>query len=215
MFLPEEPVPLRKLSAAVMAVDLQYSLHILLPEQLNRRFARWAANTTGASWPSWGGHVTLLAPFTLLVPFRDFEAGLLVVAARHAPLEVHLTDLTVIPDWTRQGYYAVFLAPPAEVGSGLRRLTALQRDLGEQLAPLRVDRFPEIVRREYLPHVTLALGLSETEAHKMVGAARSDGLVAEFRVEQIWLKQDGEPVEKVGEAPTGRMTPYALSSPIP
>jgi len=198
-----------------MAVDPQYSLHILLPEQLNRRFARWAANTAGASWPSWGGHVTLLAPFTLVAPFRDFEASLLAVAARHAPVEVHLTHLTVVPDWTRQGYYAVFLAPPAEVGSGLRRLTALQHDLDEQLAPLRDDRFPEIVHRAYLPHVTLALGLSETEAHKMVGAARSDGLVAEFRVEQIWLKQDGDPAEKADEAPVGRLTPYALSSPIP
>ncbi|MCB0044394.1 MAG: 2'-5' RNA ligase family protein [Caldilineaceae bacterium] len=174
-----------------MADQPTYSLQIMLPDDLNRRFARWAANTSGASWPGWGGHMTLLAPFTCVLSRGQLEAELVNAAAGHSPVPVSLTQLTVVPDWTRPVYWAVFLTPPAEGGSGLQRLRALHADIDMRLAPVRTDSFPDISKREYLPHITLALGLYEEEAHKMAGAARADKLIAKFMVDHFVLRQNG------------------------
>ena len=65
-------------------------------------------------------------------------------------------------------------------------LRSLHAAVAAALAPLGVE--PEA--RPFVPHVTLALGLSETEAHQMVGAARAQGLAAEFTADHIWLKRN-------------------------
>ena len=188
----------------------RYSLHILLPETLDRRFAQWTRKTSGASWPDWGGHITLLPSFTSLVPEEELGAAIRTVTARRRVIDVHLTQLFVAQDLTRDGYKAVFLTPPSETRSGLVRLTTLQAELETALRPLRVDRFPEVLRRDYLPHITLALGLSEHEAHQLVGAARSDGLVAEFDVDEIWLFCSGDSENSPAQT---RRRPYALNAP--
>ena len=188
--------------------ESRYGLHILLPEILDRRFAHWANETPGASWPEWGGHITLLASFISRVPEHELIAAIGAVIDDHHVIDVHLTQLAVVQDLTREGYRAVFLTTPAQTRSGLLRLKALQGELNEATLALRTDRFPDMARREYLPHLTLALGLSEHEAHQMVSAARSGGLVAEFYVDRVWLfcLDDGLPVRRI---------PFQLSSPLP
>jgi 2'-5' RNA ligase len=190
----------------------RYGLHVLLPEALDRRFAKWAKATPGASWPDWGGHITLLAAFTSLVPEVELMATIGAVTAQVHAIDVHLTHLAVAQDLTREGYKAVFLTPPAETRSGLVRLTTLQAKLERALRPLRIDQFPDLARRDFLPHITLALGLSEHEAHQLVSTARAVGLVAEFDVEQIWLIC----IDNAGGAPAAsRHIPIKLNSPPP
>ncbi len=188
--------------------ESRYGLHILLPEVLDRRFAHWASETPGASWPDWGGHITLLASFTSRVPEHELLATIGAVTDHHRVIDVHLTQLAVVQDLTREGYRAVFLTTPAQTRSGLLRLKALQEELNEATQAQRADLFPDMARREYLPHLTLALGLSEHEAHQMVSAARSDGLAAEFYVDRVWLLclDDGLPARRI---------PFQLSSPLP
>lgn len=165
----------------------QFSIQIMLPKVVDRQFRKWAAHTPGASWPVWGGHITLTPRFQSLISRFELNARIAAVCAHYHPLDIHLTSIVAKQDWTREAYRGVFLMPPAEPGSGIRRLTALQREFAVRLREKMIDRAPELTRRGFAPHITLALGVSEEEAEKMVSQARAKGIVAQFAVERIWL----------------------------
>jgi 2'-5' RNA ligase len=74
-----------------------------------------------------------------------------------------------------------------EQGDEPVRLQKLRAALLQALAPLREDLRPELLQQTFMPHVTLALGLGEAEAAKMIQAMRADPLAAEFIVEAVWL----------------------------
>lgn len=190
----------------------QYSIQIMLPKAVDRRLRKWGERTPGASWPAWGGHITLMPRFQLLVPRPKLYANITAVCTHYRPLDIHLTSIVAMQDWTREAYRGVFLVPPAESGSGVRRLTALQHEFGAVLGDEVIDLAPEVTRRKFAPHITLALGVSELEAEKMVSQARAEGIVAEFTVARVWLlefKQDEN-----GDNVIDR-TAFHLSSPMP
>lgn len=162
-----------------------YSLQLLLPSSLDRRLARWANNMPGASWPSWGGHITLLPTFQTEHP-TELAERMTSVCARHQVFSLRLNQIQAVQDRTRADYWAVMLAPDGD-SEGAARLTAFQADVATSTAELRTDLRPELMDMPFWPHVTLALGVDEEEADKMVRRIREDGLKADFIVEQIWL----------------------------
>jgi hypothetical protein len=94
------------------------------------------------------------------------------------------------------------------------QLHVLRSKLLSALAPLRQDVRPQLVEQPFLPHVTLALGLSESEATKLVHAMRAEPIAAEFKVEAIWLMMQrvdhGTRVERY-PIPLGRLAAAELS----
>lgn len=194
-----------------MNID-RFSIQILLPDDVDRSLRRWTEETPGASWPSWGGHVTLLPRFRALISAEELGERVVAACARFSPMDLRLTEIVEMKDWTRSGYSGVFLVPSAEPGSGMKRLKALQAELDGALAPVREDLAPEVTRHDFLPHVTLALAVSEAEATKMVSRARAQSLSAEFTLDRVWLLQfiaaaDGET--------SIEQTVFLLSSPVP
>jgi len=180
-----------------MTESSQYSIQIMLPSLLDRRFRKWAEQTPGASWPAWGGHITLMPRFQPQIPPAALHETIAAICARYRSMDVHLTSLVAMQDWTREAYFGVFLVPPAEPGSGIRRLSALQRDFATALGDKSIDLASDVTQRDFAPHITLALGVSESEAEKMVSQVRAQNLTAEFRVRRVWLMQfsataDGE-----------------------
>lgn len=174
-----------------------YSVQILLPEAINRRLARWSERVPGASWPSWGGHITLVPHF-----WPRVDEGALIVLLEEAchdesPLPLRFDEAVAVPDVTRSDYFAVFLTigvqrPEPPVDSERRnespdRLTELRARLFDALAGVRNDARPQLLEQPFLPHVTLAIGLHESEATKLVRRLRSEPLSGEFTVEVIWL----------------------------
>lgn len=170
-----------------MATDRICSVLILLPAALQRRLQQWTGETPGASWPPSGGHVTLLSRFRTDLPFKAVSDHVAAACRNHAPFVLCLNVPLAVPDRTRQDYFAVFLAAGEGAESGLAAATALRSDVAAPLEPYRQDLLPEVSERPYLPHVTLALGLSEREARRVVRACIAAGLVAEFTVEAVTL----------------------------
>lgn len=180
------------------------SVQILLPEAVERRFERWTHKMPGASWPSWGGHVTLVPNFVPQGTVKEVRAAIASICAQEKPFMVRLATPVAVQDVTRPGYQAVFLLLEEQVleeqDENQPRPQDLRAALLLALAPLRADVRPELLQQPFLPHVTLALGLGESEAAKMVQAMRADPLAAEFMVEVIWLlvqtPNDGGRVER-------------------
>jgi 2'-5' RNA ligase len=180
------------------------SVHILLPEAVDRRLARWAEDVQGASWPAWGGHITLVPRFVPRGSSEEVRAIIEQICLEHEPFRVRFTEPVAAQDPTRPDYFAVLLNveivdPPASgsneampdgesVEDGQNsRLHQLRRQLLAALEPLREDMMPQLVQGPYMPHVTLALGVSESEARVVVRKMRADSINAEFQVDVIWL----------------------------
>jgi len=170
-----------------MVTDRICSVAILLPAALQRRLERWAGETPGTSWPSSGGHVTLLPRFRTLLPLKAVSDYIAAVCRKHEPFTLRLNVPLAVADRTRQDYFAVFLAAGEDAESGRAAATALRDDLAAALGQYREDLLPEVSERPYLPHITLALGLSEREASRIVRICMTAGLAAEFAVETVTL----------------------------
>ncbi len=162
-----------------------YSVLIMLPDALQKQFERWTDETEGASWPAYGGHVTLLPSFRSELMPETVAERVAAVCRAHDPFSLQLTKPLAVADRTRQDYYAVFLAAEEDVATGYATAAALREDLDQALAPVKRDLLPEVSSRPFLPHITLALGLSEREAGRVVRACVESGLTAEFAVEEV------------------------------
>jgi 2'-5' RNA ligase len=163
------------------------SVQILLPESIERRLERRTQKMPGASWPVWGGHITLAPNFAARGTLEEVRAIVAGVCAHEEPFRLCLDTPVAVQDTTRPDYAALFLTVKG-VGEGDdRRLHELRHTLLTALEPLREDLRPQLVEMPFLPHVTLALGLGETEAAQLVRAIRAEPIEAEFMVEVIWL----------------------------
>lgn len=161
-----------------------FSLQILLPAESDRKLQRWCEGMPGTSWPSWGGHITLLPAFTC-PDTVDLHALINAVVQRHRAYTLRLDHPVAEPDLTRADYRIVMLTP--RTGGGFLRLSALQAELTEAILAVAHDLRPEITSRHFAPHLTLALGVAEMEAARIVSHARAANLNIEFWVQALWL----------------------------
>lgn len=165
-----------------------FSVHIMLPEPIDRRLQRWTHKMPGASWPAWGGHVTLVPNFMTPLTVEAMRVLLQSVCAEQTPFGVRFGAPLAVQDITRPDYFAVFLTVEDDQGAGeggpLHQLRAL---LLAVLEPVREDARPVLLEQSFLPHVTLALGLGEVEANRVVKSLRAEAIMAEFTVATLWL----------------------------
>ena len=198
-----------------MSDEATISIQILLPEAIDRRFARRVDELEGASWPDWGGHITLVPSFVPRVEPEEVVGRVAAVCAQAEPFDLHLAEPTAYPDPTRPGYQAVFLTVPEAEVEDHRRLESLREGLMTTLADVREDVKPELAEQPFLAHLTLALSLGEAEATRVVRALRADGIQAEFRVDEVWvLTRTGDADAKLERTavPLGPPQPIGLLS---
>lgn len=191
-------------------IQLLLSVHILLPEAIDRRLERWTKNMPGTSWPAWGGHVTLVPNFTTHASMDEVRAVLQVVCNEEETFIARFGAPLAVQDMTRPDYYAVFLGIEAAESEAESRLHALREKLLVALEPIREDVRPELLAQPFLPHVTLALGVGEVEANRIVKAMRSELPSAEFPVDVIWLV-----TQSVGDSARFERYPLALGRVAP
>ena len=194
------------------------TVQILLPESVDRKLEDRAEELPGASWPEWGGHITLIPQFLPLVPEDEIVAIIEAVCAEEPPIVVEFGEPVAKQDLTRREYTIVMLSVAevneeaehspevaGENGTGeahaeisltsrdadCKRLCDLRMRLLDALQGVREDLYPQVVAKPYRPHVTLAFALGENEAQQVVRALRAEPIEGEFVVEVLWLIQHG------------------------
>jgi 2'-5' RNA ligase len=184
--------------AEIAASSPLCSVQILLPEAVDRRLARWAKDAPGASWPPEGGHITLIPTFVQRGRVDEIRSVAESECASIEPFIVRLAEPVAVQDRTRQNYFALFLSVESiqkldepKVATEEQPLSRLREALLAALEPLRADVHPQLVEQAYLPHITLALGLGESEARKLVRELRAQPITANFIVDTVWLIAQG------------------------
>lgn len=182
--------------SAAKSEPTQYSIQLMLPETATRALDAWATDAAGASIPAAGWHMTLLPAFQSRADEAKLMALVEEVALRHAPFAVHLSRVELVADYTRTGYAAVFLTDghSQEQHSQAQHsqaqhsaLYALQADLAESLATIRIGTQSTLDDASFRPHVTLALAVSEKEGERLATSARRAALEISMDVKAMWV----------------------------
>jgi 2'-5' RNA ligase len=166
--------------------NVAYALEILLPEELETQFQQWALATPGATWPAWGGHVTLMNRFAPRSGIEHIRSRVATICACFAPFSLCLNRVITEGHWRRPAQHAVLLVSETRPAAS-EPIMRLHSALARSLARCRRDLQPEVTSRPFAPHISLTFGLPRREALQLVRVAREAKLVAEFTVQAIWL----------------------------
>lgn len=169
-----------------------YSVQVMLPDALDRQLAAWSVAMPGASWPAWGGHIAIIARFSVAVTADELAEALTTTCAGIAPFALRLNTPIQVTDVTRPGYCAVFLTPDPDAQAEVANLQELYEQMRATLDSLGTTDLFGLDGKPFLPHVTLALGLGESDAAKILQAMRVDPVDVEFTVDAVWLLEHGE-----------------------
>ncbi len=170
-----------------MSIIPRISVHILLPDAIDRRFRRRVEKLPGASWPAWGGHITLVPSFVPTCPPEQVFDLVAQAVSGFTAFSVRLTEAVADEDVTRPHFHAVFIQLEDPESEDHQTLLRLQQAINAALAPVRGETKPELDAMAFRPHLTLALGVGDSEAVRLVNSLRSDPLEAEFMVDAVWL----------------------------
>ncbi|MFZ1768563.1 MAG: 2'-5' RNA ligase family protein [Caldilinea sp.] len=182
--------------SAAKSEPTQYSVYLMLPEAATRALDAWATDAAGASIPAAGWHMTLLPAFASKADEAKLMALIEEVALRHAPFAVHLSHVELVADHTRAGYAALFLtdghsqtqhSQAQHSQAQHSALYALQADLAENLATIRIGTQSTLDDASFRPHVTLALAVSEKEGERLATSARRAALQVSMDVGAMWV----------------------------
>jgi len=187
-----------------------YSLEIPLPQYIEQEFRNWIRDVPGATWPRWGGHITVLNRF---VPTRGLEPVVRCVrkvCAACQPFPIRLDEVVSDRHWRDPRLNAVMLVSRQPDEEGCRALVRLHERLKIELEPLKRDVHPELSGRGYVPHLSLTLGVPEPDATRLLEMARASGLEVEFTVENICLLEFVGAVS--GEERMGRAESFPLAA---
>jgi 2'-5' RNA ligase len=163
------------------------SIQILLPEAIDRRFRRRVQTLPGASWPAWGGHITLVPSFVPICPPPEVFERVAQAVGEFIAFRVRLAEAVADEDVTRPDFHAVFIQVDDPDSEDHQTLVRLQGAIDAALAPVRDATHPELDAVPFTPHLTLALGVGDREAAALVRALRREPLAAEFMVDAVWL----------------------------
>jgi hypothetical protein len=198
------------MSSSGAKLSSEYSLEIPLPEHIEREFRAGISGVPGATWPRWGGHITVLNRF---VPTGGLDPVVQVVqrvCAARRPFLIHLDEVLSDRHWRDPRLNAVMLVSGLRDEEGYRALAKLHNDLEAELALLKQDVHPELSGRGYVPHLSLTLGVPEPDAARLLEMARASGLEVEFTVENICLLEFVSAVS--GEERMGRVQSFPLAA---
>jgi hypothetical protein len=165
--------------------NIVYCVEILLPDDLEARMSRWSQVTPGATWPAWGGHITLLSRFSLLAGIEAIRGQMRAACSEFAPFALKLDRVITEKHW-RRPEQAVLLVGD-ETALVTDPIMRLRSALSEALAPWKRDLRPEISQQPFAPHLSLTIGLPQPEAEQLALAAAQQHLAIEFIVDVVWL----------------------------
>ena len=188
-----------------MTISLpRFSLVLALPEDEDERLRLWARSAPPATWPAWGGHVTIWPALEPAEGIDALVARLQAVVARFEAYELSIGDVALKPFWGSPHLYTAQLVP-GQHDTGRSELDGLRAGLYQSLGDVAIDLHPETRSNWFEPHISLTVGLEHDAAASVVEAARRDGLRARFVVQRVDL------IESLGEGLYARLGIFALA----
>lgn len=167
----------------------RYSLQILLPGELDSQMREWCRRSPGATWPDWGGHITLLPTFRPLRPMSALEEAIRRVTSKYGMFRVRLSDVWCRPHLVKPGSCIVFVTAhrrdPAE-------LWDMQAELAAAVGPLVNPEWVRLWGEPFRPHISLTTGLSRRQAEDLLRAACDDHLEVTFWADRVSLMQHND-----------------------
>lgn len=167
----------------------RYSVQILLPDEIDSRLRNWCKNAPGATWPAWGGHVTVLPAFHPAEPLYRIEEAIAGVASGFAPFQVSLDHVRCRPHLVRPALCIVFLTTHRRRPAGL---WDLHQQLMNAVSPMALPEWDRLWRGPFRPHVSLTTGLSSEAADRLLESTIRDNLQISFEVDQVYLMRHSE-----------------------
>lgn len=158
-----------------------------MPPAIDERLHNWAKRVPGATWPKWGGHVTILNRFAVDGALEPVTHEIERVSGSFDPFVIRFDRVVCDAHWLDPDLTAVFLTNASPDEKGYRTLVALHDSVSAALAPIIRHMHPEASRRAYVPHLSLTSGLPEPDCARLADAAQAFDLKLEFRVENISL----------------------------
>jgi hypothetical protein len=157
--------------------EKMYSLHIFLPDDIENNFNGWVSRTPYASWPSWGGHITIIPKFKPMISKEVIEKELSEICSVFPAFPVQFAQVFCQIHLLNPSLKLVYLSSPSDSKSYVR-LARLQTLLAERLNSLD---------NRYTPHLSLSLGLEEEKALQVANAAKKANLKLDFTATNICL----------------------------
>ncbi|HEX5370390.1 MAG TPA: 2'-5' RNA ligase family protein [Dehalococcoidia bacterium] len=191
-----------------MTSDLpRLSLVLALPPDENARLERWTQTAPPATWPSWGGHVTIWPALEPTAGIDVLKPAIEAVVARFDAFEMAMSRVALKPFWGSPGLYTAQLVADEEDAGGAE-LDALRAGLYQSLSDVAVDLHPETRSNWFEPHVTLTIALDHDAASTVVEAARRDQLNTSFLVRCVDMN------ESLGDGVYAHAGSFYLASPL-
>ncbi len=179
----------------------RYALVAPLPRGLEVRIEDLFLGLLGTSKPIMGYHITLVGPFVWQAePREPYLERIAQVCAGWQPFSVRLNGLSAFRTANRNAVYI-----PAQEADDL---AALQRELQALLVPA-ITLQHEFPQETYQPHVTLGLGLTDSELRRVMAGSQERELDERFIVDEIYL------VEERPSAPWRCIRTFSLERPQP
>lgn len=179
----------------------RYALVVPLPRALEVRIEDLFLGLLGTSKPTMGYHITIVGPFVWAgEPDERLLDRIGEICANWRPFTVRLQGLSAFrsPDG-----HAVYI-PVHNAAELLALHRVLQVTLQGAIAPER-----ELPEEGYLPHVTLGLGLTDSELQRVLAGSQERELDEQLSVQEIHL------VEERPSAPWRRIRTFPLDQQEP
>lgn len=192
-----------------------FSLQILLPQAVEARLRQWVDEAPGATWPAWGGHITLINRFAPLCAIKVIRREISDVVKAFSPFTLRLAKVVRSDHWQRPDLQTVLLTSESTSDAGFRTLLRLHGALRAALDPLKTDLAPAVSQRPFAPHISLTWGISTAAAIHLAELAMQAGLVAEFRVQRLHLLEFIDPPDPKSSLQVCNQTPFVLGQGAP
>lgn len=170
----------------------RYSLQIRVPDEVDALLHGWCRQSPGATWPEWGGHITLLPIFRPMQPLPALEEAIRLAVLKYGPFRVRLSDVWCRPHLVKPDSCIVFITThdhePADMWD-------MQADLAAAVGPMVRPEWDLLWGMSFRPHISLTTGLPRKQAEDLLRKAGRDGIDVSFWAERVSLmRHDDCPV---------------------
>ncbi len=141
-----------------------FTLQFLLPPAQESRLRDWAQQHHYATWPNWGGHITLVNIFESQIP-NSLLVDILSQKCRQTPaFRIFFNRLILEHHRIHQGLYTVYLTYPRHSPEESYRLRNFHEEIISLLQPHVDFKQKELETSRYRQHLSLTWGVPKEQA---------------------------------------------------